>query len=109
MLPLRLNVSQPQSLIQNFWQRYASHAIAVPGACVANERDIDGSVAKLCFLIGRIILPVTLAVANSFSCNGDLDRVRCPRKHELARSDKWKHEMARSADPRTQRKTLIVA
>ena len=58
-LPLRLNVSQPQSVIQNFWQRYASHAIAMPGACVANERDIDGSVAKLCFLIGRFILPVT--------------------------------------------------
>ncbi len=70
MLPLRLNVSQPQSVIQNFWQRYASHAIAVPGACVANERDIDGSVAKLCFLIGRFFLQVTQVVARRPEATG---------------------------------------
>jgi len=52
-------VSQPCALVQNFWQRYASYATAAPEACVANKGHAGGSVAKLCFLIGKIILPVT--------------------------------------------------
>src|SRR5437667_10956216 len=43
----------------NFWQRYASHATAAEDACIANEGHGDCSVAKLCFPIGKIILPVT--------------------------------------------------
>src|SRR6266700_3315340 len=44
----------------NFWQRYASHATAAEDACIANEGHGDCSVAKLCFPIGKIILPVTI-------------------------------------------------
>ena len=44
--------------------------------------------------IGSISWPT--AVANSFPGNDDLDEFCALRKHKLARSDKWKHEMARS-------------
>src|SRR2546430_7946128 len=53
----------------NFWQRYASHATAAEDACIANEGHGDCSVAKLCFPIGKIILPVTSACK---SCKSEL-------------------------------------
>ena len=52
-------VSQPCAFVQNFWQRYASDPMAAPEACVANKGHTSCSVAKLCFLTGKIILPVT--------------------------------------------------
>jgi hypothetical protein len=38
----------------NFWQRYASHATAAPEAGAANKGHPNGTVAKLCFPIGKI-------------------------------------------------------
>src|SRR5271156_3496916 len=53
------------ALILNFWQRYASHATAVGDACIANEEHVDGSVAKLCFPIGKIILQGTQSLVGT--------------------------------------------
>src|SRR5271157_2179611 len=44
-----LSFGQPYGFILNFWQRYASHATAVPEACVANKGHAGVSVAKLSF------------------------------------------------------------
>ena len=54
-----LSVGQPYGFILNFWQRYASHATAVPEACAANEGHTGCSVAKLCFPIGKITVQGT--------------------------------------------------
>src|SRR5271157_3640648 len=54
-----LSFGQPYGFILNFWQRYASHATAVPEACVANKGHAGVSVAKLCFPNGKIILQGT--------------------------------------------------
>jgi hypothetical protein len=56
-----LNAGPAYAFILNFWQSYASYATATPEACVANKGHACGSLAKLCFLIGKIILPVTSA------------------------------------------------
>jgi hypothetical protein len=49
--------------------------------------------------IGSISWPT--AGDNSFPCNDALDPFCALWKHKLTRSDKWKHEMARSAEPLT--------
>ena len=59
-----LSAGSAYAFILNFWQRYASYATAAPEACVANKGHAGNSVAKLCFLIGKIILPVTHKTIN---------------------------------------------
>jgi len=54
-----LRVRQPNAFILNFWQRYASYATGTTEASVANEGHPNASVAKLCFPIGKMILPAT--------------------------------------------------
>ena len=94
-----LRVRQAYPSILNIWQSYASHATALPEAYLANEGHTGGSVAKLCFPIGKIILQGTsCSLITLFISMQPFHASTAGLNRKLALSANWKDKVAVSAN-----------